>query len=73
MYAWTGMHEPVCVNRHAWVGMHDVAASVGLEYSARRQLGSNRPSPEHGILVVWAFFFNATMIIAKTSYHVVVR
>jgi hypothetical protein len=27
------------------------------------QLGSSRPSPEQGILVVWAFFFYLAMII----------
>ena len=38
------------------------------------QLGSNRPSPEQGILVVWSFFFwNSSMESAKNSYRVVGR
>ena len=36
------------------------------------QFGSNRPSLEHGILVVWAFFFlNLTIKIGYNSYCVV--
>jgi hypothetical protein len=38
------------------------------------QLDSNHPSPEQGILVVWAFFFlNSSMESAKNSYRVVGR
>jgi hypothetical protein len=36
-------------------------------------LGSNRPLPEKGILVVWAFFFDWSMESAKNSYRVVGR
>jgi hypothetical protein len=50
-------------------------AITKVEYKTYlHQLGSNRPLPEQGILVVWAFFFlNATMIIANNSYRVVGR
>jgi hypothetical protein len=37
------------------------------------QLGSNRPLPEQGILVVWAFFFDWSMESAKNSYRAVGR
>jgi hypothetical protein len=52
--AFTQVHVPANFHRgdHNFVSLH-----VASRRLCQDQLGSNRPSPEQGILVVWAFFF----------------